>query len=250
MTILETRNVTKQFGELTAVNTVDLSIKRNEIHSIIGPNGAGKSTLFHCISGFLHPDGGAVYFQGEDITGLPPREIVQRGLSRSFQIEDLFDGLTVRENVRLAAQVLDERNDSIWRRAESLSEPGRKAAEILDDIGLTEHADLRADALSHGDRRKLEIGLAIAVNPDLFLLDEPTAGIDKDGSVQTVKLIQRIADERDITTVLIEHDLEIVMGISDTITVLTEGSVLATGSADEIQDDSEVREAYIGTEVV
>lgn len=250
MTILETRNVTKQFGELTAVNTVDLTIEQNEIHSIIGPNGAGKSTLFHCISGLLHPDGGDVYFQGEDITGLPPRNIVQRGLSRSFQIEDLFDGLTVRENVRLAAQVLDERNDSIWRRAESLSEPGHKAAEILDDIGLTEHADLRADALSHGDRRKLEIGLAIAVDPDLFLLDEPTAGIDKDGSVQTVKLIQRIADERDITTVLIEHDLEIVMGISDTITVLTEGSVLATGSADEIQDDPEVREAYIGTEVV
>lgn len=250
MTILETRNVTKQFGELTAVNTVDLTVERNEIHSIIGPNGAGKSTLFNCISGLLRPDGGSVYFQGEDITGLPPREIVQRGLSRSFQIEDLFDGLTVRENVRLAAQVLDERNDSIWRRAESLSEPGRKAAEILDDIGLTEHANLRADALSHGDRRKLEIGLAIAVDPDLFLLDEPTAGIDKDGSVQTVKLIQRIADERNITTVLIEHDLEIVMGISDTITVLTEGSVLATGSADEIQADPEVREAYIGTEVV
>jgi len=247
MTLLETSGLTRQFGKLVAVDDVDLLIGERDIHAVIGPNGAGKSTLFNLVTGLLAPTRGTIRFKGEDITGLKPHQIVHRGISRSFQIADLFEGLTVEENVRVAAQSLDEHRDSLVRRADSLEEPRRRAREILEDIGLADLAGTRADALSHGDRRKLEIGLTVATDPELFLLDEPTAGMGKEESIQTVRMIRRVADERGITPVLIEHDLEIVMGISDTITVLNEGSVLATGTPDEIRGDEAVQRAYLGT---
>lgn len=249
MTFLETDGLTKRFGNLVAVDNVDLRIERGEIHSVIGPNGAGKSTLFNLITGLLEPTSGSIRFKGEDITGLKPYEIVAKGISRSFQIADLFEGLTVEENVRVAAQSLDANRDALWRRADTLETPARATAEILEVIELSDVAETRADALSHGDRRKLEIGLTIATQPELFLLDEPTAGMGKEESIQTVRMIRRVADERDITPVLIEHDLEIVMGISDSITVLNEGAIIATGSSSEIQANEEVQHAYLGTEV-
>lgn len=249
MTLLETDGLTKRFGNLVAVDNVDLRIERGEIHSVIGPNGAGKSTLFNLITGLLAPTSGSIRFKGEDITGLKPYEIVAKGISRSFQIADLFEGLTVEENVRVAAQSLDANRDALWRRADTLETPARATAEILDVIELSDVVETRADALSHGDRRKLEIGLTIATQPELFLLDEPTAGMGKEESIQTVRMIRRVADERDITPVLIEHDLEIVMGISDYITVLNEGAIIATGSSSEIQANEEVQHAYLGTEV-
>ncbi|WP_410767469.1 ABC transporter ATP-binding protein [Haloferax sp. DFSO60] len=247
MSLLYTDGLTKRFGLLTAVNDVDLRIERDEIHSVIGPNGAGKSTLFNLITGLLDPSEGTVYFKDEDITDLPPRQIVRRGISRSFQIADLFEGLTVRENLRIAAQSLDDDHDAFWKRADSLSGPTAAADAILEDIGLTDLADARADELSHGDRRKLDIGLGVAVEPELFLLDEPTAGMGKEESVETVRMIQRVSADRGITPVLIEHDLEIVMGISDQITVLSEGGILANGPPEEIQNDPAVQKAYLGT---
>ncbi|MFC7203241.1 ABC transporter ATP-binding protein [Haloferax namakaokahaiae] len=247
MSLLYTDGLTKRFGLLTAVDDVDLRIERDEIHSVIGPNGAGKSTLFNLITGLLQPSEGRVYFKDEDITDLPPRQIVHRGISRSFQIADLFEGLTVRENLRIAAQSLDDDHDSFWKRADSLSGPAGTADAILEDIGLTDLAEARADELSHGDRRKLDIGLGVAVEPELFLLDEPTAGMGKEESVKTVRMIQRVSADRGITPVLIEHDLEIVMGISDQITVLSEGGILAHGPPEEIQNDPAVQKAYLGT---
>lgn len=245
-TILETDNITKHFEGLTAVDEVSIEAPRGEIYAVIGPNGAGKSTLFNLISGLLKPSGGQVYFNGEDITNLPPNEIVHRGITRSFQIVDLFDGLTVEENIKVGTQSLDDRKASPWRRAEDLTESNDAARGVLEDVGLIEQADTRANSLSHGDRRKLEIGLAISVEPELLLLDEPTAGMGKDESIEIVRMIQRVAEERDITPMLIEHDLEIVLGVSDLISVLHEGRVLATGSPSEIQDDRAVRNAYLG----
>ncbi|GAB6878165.1 ABC transporter ATP-binding protein [Halorubrum gandharaense] len=244
--MLETRNLTKKFGELTAVSDVNLSIDREGIHSIIGPNGAGKSTLFHLLTGYLEPTTGDVRFQGENIEGLPPRKVVKRGISRSFQISDLFDGLTVTENLQIATQALDDGRNSPWRNANSLPSTER-ADELLRELDLASVADNRADALSHGERRKLEVGLAIAVEPDLMLLDEPTAGMGKEGSVQMVETIQRIATERDIKLIMIEHDIEIVMDISDRITVLNQGAVLTEGVPSDIRSNEAVQEAYIGT---
>jgi len=246
--MLETTHLTKKFGELQAVNDVDLSIGRDGVHSIIGPNGAGKSTLFHLLTGYLKPTSGEIRYKDEDITGLAPQTIVRKGISRSFQITDLFEGLTVRENLQIATQALDDQRNSIWTDASELTETLNRTDALLADLGLENLSDVRADALSHGDQRKLEIGLALAVEPDLILLDEPTAGMGKEGSVEMVQLIRRLVDERDIKLILIEHDIGIVMQISDRITVLNRGEALAEGNPKEIQEDERVQDAYIGTE--
>jgi len=246
--MLETQHLTKNFGELQAVHDVNLSISRDGIHSIIGPNGAGKSTLFHLLTGYLNPSDGVIRYKDEDITGLAPQTIVRKGISRSFQIADLFEGLTVKENLQIATQALDEKRNAIWRSSQSLTTTLEKTDQLMSDLGLVELADVRADALSHGDQRKLEMGLALAVEPDLILLDEPTAGMGKQESVQMMNLIQRIVSERDIKLILIEHDIEMVMQISDRITVLNRGEILAEGDPKEIQANERVQEAYIGTE--
>lgn len=245
--MLETNNLTKKFGELTAVDDVTLDIEREGIHAVIGPNGAGKSTLFHLLTGYLQPTEGEIYYDGEEITGLEPRTIVHRGISRSFQINDLFEGLTVKENLQIATQSLDDRRNSLWLEADSLTTTVQKTEALMADLELDEFAETRADALSHGDQRKLEIGLAIAVEPDLILLDEPTAGMGKEESEKIVQLIRRIADERDIKLIVIEHDIEMVMEISDRITVLNRGAILAEGSPEAVQSNEAVQEAYIGT---
>jgi len=245
--ILETDDLTKRFGELLAVDRMDLSVEEGEIHSVIGPNGAGKSTLFNCISGLLDPDDGHVYFKDEEITGLPPHRIARRGIGRSFQIVDVFEGLTVRENVQVATQFHDDRHSSPWRRADSLTEPLEQAESILEDVGIADLSDARADALSHGDRRKLDIALTVAVDPDLVLLDEPTAGMGKEDSMETVGMVRDLSERRDITLVLIEHDVEIVLDVSDTITVMHEGARLASGPPDEIAANQDVQRAYLGT---
>jgi branched-chain amino acid transport system ATP-binding protein len=250
MTILETENLTRRFGELVAVDRMDLRIEEDEISAVIGPNGAGKSTLFNLICGLLSPSEGRIYFRGEDITGLSPHQVTRRGIGRSFQIVDLFEGLTVRENVRLAAQSLDDLHEAVWRSAETLAVPRKAADRILADVGLDAVAENRADTLSHGDRRKLDIALTIAIEPALVLLDEPTAGMGKEESFETVGMIRELSEQRDITLVLIEHDLEIVMGISDVITVMHEGAKLAAGSPEEIRDNEEVQRAYLGTSEV
>lgn len=249
MTLLETENLTKRFGELTAVDNVNLSVEQGVFHSVIGPNGAGKSTLFNLITGLLDPTDGHIYFEGDEITGLSPHEISRRGITRSFQITDVFEGLTVRENIRVAAQANDADKASLLRRAEGLDAVNQLTREIIDQVGLNDYIEMRADELGHGDRRKLEIGLAISADPRLLLLDEPTAGMDKEDTLNTMKMVRRVAQERDLTIVLIEHDLDVVMGISDVITVLHQGAVIAEGDPETIQNDPNVQSAYLGAEV-
>ena len=246
MSILETEDLTRRFGKLVAVDDVNLRVEPGETRSVIGPNGAGKSTLFNLITGLLAPSEGVVRFEGDDVTGLKPFQRVRRGMARSFQITDVFGGLTARENIRIAAQLVDGRRDSMWRRADSLEEPLTKADSILEDVGLAAFAEQRASDFAYGDRRKLEIGLAIANDPDLLLLDEPTAGMGREDTVETIRMIRRLSEEREFTLLLIEHDLEVVMNVSDRITVLQDGGVIAEGSPGEIQDDELVQEAYLG----
>ena len=246
MSLLETRNLEKTFGNLVAVDNVDLSVEEGTIHSVIGPNGAGKSTLFNLITGLYEPTSGIVEFAGEDITELSPHEIARRGVARSFQTSDVFLGLSVAENVRIAAQASEKRRNSILRRADSLTDITERAQRILTDVGLEQYADDRAKRLSHGDRRKLEIAITAVNGPEILLLDEPAAGMGKQESTETVETIQRLASERGITLIMIEHDIELVMNISDIVTVLQKGQIIAEGPPEAISDDERVRQAYLG----
>ena len=247
MSLLETEGLTKRFGSLVAVDQFDFAVEADEIAAVIGPNGAGKSTLFNLISGLLAPSEGTVRFRDRDITGLSPARIARLGIGRSFQIVDVFEGLTVRENVRIAAQALDAGQGGVWRSADALDGPLSAADSILADVGLSEYADARADALSHGDRRKLDIALTMAIEPELILLDEPTAGMGKEESIETVRMVRELSAERGITLVLIEHDLEIVLGVSDRVTVMHDGLKLAEGTPAKIRENEAVQRAYLGT---
>ena len=246
MNLLETRNLKKRFGNIVAVNNVNLSVEEGTIHSVIGPNGAGKSTLFNLITGLYDPTSGTVEFAGEDITGWSPHEIARRGVARSFQTSDVFLGLSVAENVRIAAQASEKSRNSILRRAGSLTDVTERAQKTLTDVGLEQYADDRAKSLSHGDRRKLEIAITAVNDPELLLLDEPAAGMGKEEGTETVETVRRLASERGITLIMIEHDIEIVMSISDIVTVLQKGEIIAEGPPEEISDDERVRQAYLG----
>jgi branched-chain amino acid transport system ATP-binding protein len=246
VSVLETDGLTKQFGQLVAVDDVTLSVDRGEIRSIIGPNGAGKSTFFNLVTGLMLPTDGTVTFDGEDIIGLKPYEIARRGVARSFQITDVFGGLSAFENVRIAAQVGHDKRDSFFAHADDIEEVNEVAHRVLEDIELADRADQRAADFAYGDRRKLEIGLTIANDPDLLLLDEPTAGMSREETINAIRMIRRLAEEREFTLLLIEHDLEVVMNISDRVTVLQDGGVIAEGPPDQVQQDEVVREAYIG----
>lgn len=248
MSLLETDGLTKAFGSLVAVDHVDLAVDAGTVHSVIGPNGAGKSTLFNCITGLYKPTDGTVSFEEQDITGLAPYRIVRRGIARSFQNSDVFGGLSVAENVRIAAQAADEGRDSMLRLSRDLTDVTERATTALADVGLAADADRQASELSHGDRRKLEIALTVVNDPKLLLLDEPAAGMGKQDGLETFETIQRLAADRDITIVMIEHDIEIVMDISDTITVLQNGAVIAEGTPDEIATDERVQRAYLGVD--
>jgi branched-chain amino acid transport system ATP-binding protein len=248
VSLLETDGLTKAFGSLVAVDHVDLAVDAGTVHSVIGPNGAGKSTLFNCITGLYKPTDGTVSFEEQDITGLAPYRVVRRGIARSFQNSDVFGGLSVAENVRIAAQAADEGRDSMLRLSRDLTDVTERATTALADVGLAADADRQASELSHGDRRKLEIALTVVNDPKLLLLDEPAAGMGKQDGLETFETIQRLAADRDITIVMIEHDIEIVMDISDTITVLQNGAVIAEGTPDEIATDERVQRAYLGVD--
>ncbi|WP_254533093.1 ABC transporter ATP-binding protein [Natrinema gelatinilyticum] len=247
-TILQTENLAKLYGEFIAVDHVDFTVNEGDFHSVIGPNGAGKTTLLDLITGGRTPTLGSIYFNGEDITDLPSDELVHKGIARSFQITSLLDGLTVYENVRLAVQASGYRDLS---KAETLVYPTdshdsfeQTARTILQRIDLEEEADLLAQNLSYGDRRKLEIGIVLATDPELVLLDEPTAGMSIDKKQKTIDLINDVL--ADATVILVEHDVELVMQLSDNITVLHQGSILAEGPPEEIEDNQHVQDAYLG----
>ena len=239
------RGLTKAFGGFRAVAGVDLDVATGHVHSLIGPNGAGKTTVFNCISGFLQPDTGHVLLDGRDVTGWEPHRLVAAGMARTFQVTKIFGELTVLENVALAVRSKDRKNLRMWRNAESLPGVRAGAREILETLGLGARADAKADHLAHGDKRVLEIAIALALRPQMLLLDEPTAGMSSGETEQIATLIRGLT--KHATVLLVEHDMDIVLGISDVVTVMTQGSVVATGSPAEIRRDPRVHTAYLGT---
>ncbi len=240
--------LTKRFGHLTAVDEMNLRVTSGERHALIGPNGAGKTTIFHLISGRLKPDSGRVLFQGAEITGLRPHEIARLGIARSFQITNIFPYLSVRENVRLAIQARHGGRKAKRGGRSILAETAEIAWGYLERLDLTAMADASAGTLSYGDQRRLEIGLTLAMEPDLILLDEPTAGMSRAESHDVVELLRQIP--RNVTLMLIEHDIDVVFGLSDRITVMQSGRLLAAGTPSEVEGNEKVQEAYFGGEAV
>ena len=233
-----------RFGGLAAVNNVSLSVPRGEIRAIIGPNGAGKSTFFNCLTGVLRPTGGRILLDGQDVAGLPPNRISRKGIARSYQITNILPGATVLENVRIAAQSR-QHGWSLLSHHRAFGDLIDRARSVLEAVALREKEDELAANLSHGEQRNLEIGIALATEPRLLCLDEPTAGMSVTETHATVDLIRRIA--RDLTILIVEHDMEVVMGLARTITVLHYGEVLAEGTPAEIQDNPRVQEVYLKT---
>ena len=241
--ILQAKELSKNFGALKAVNQVNLEIGKG-IHSIIGPNGAGKTTLFNLLTGFLKPSTGKIFFLGKEITGLPPYEISRLGIARSFQITSIFPELSVFENVRISAQSRSRSSANFLNSFKGLQDANQNAERILKDLGLLEFRDAKAKNLSYGLQRSLDIAISLAIRPKLILLDEPTSGMDKGDTKKIIKMISVIS--RQIPVVLIEHNIDVVLSISNRITVLYQGSVLAEGSPIEIQQNEKVQEAYLG----
>jgi branched-chain amino acid transport system ATP-binding protein len=240
--ILRTDGLTVRFGGLTALRDVSLTVQPGEIRAIIGPNGAGKSTLFNCVTGVLRPTSGRILFAGEEITGLPPDRVSQRGIARSYQITNILPGATVLENVRIAVQSR-QGGFRLLRHHRAYPDVLAKARAVLAAVGLGEKEGELAAYLSHGEQRHLEIGIALATEPTLLCLDEPTAGMSVAETRATVELIRRIA--ADLTTLIVEHDMEVVMGLARTITVLHYGEVLAEGTPADIQANPRVQEVYL-----
>ena len=241
--ILRTEGLSRSFGSLAAVNRVDVSVRRGELRSIIGPNGAGKTTFFRLISGEMAPSHGRIWFDGRDITGMPQHAVARLGVAKSYQITNVFPHLSVLENVRVAVQGHAHAFD-FWSRAAGLADVRAKAQALLELVGLAPKAALPAAALSHGEKRHLELAIALATEPTLLLLDEPTAGMSPEETDETMLLIRRVAEGR--TVVLVEHKMKVVMRISDRITVLHQGEVLAEGSPDEIRRNERVQQTYLG----
>jgi branched-chain amino acid transport system ATP-binding protein len=242
--VLRTEGLTIRFGGLTALNNVNVDIRRGEIRAIIGPNGAGKSTFFNCVTGVLRPTSGRILLNGNDITGLPPNEISQAGIGRSYQITNILPNATTLENVRIAAQ--SRRHAwAMFHHYSHYRDIIDKAHAVLASVGLAAKADELAVNLSHGEQRNLEIGIALATEPQLLCLDEPTAGMSAAETHDTIQLVREIA--KNLTILIVEHDMQLVMGLADRITVLHYGAVLAEGPPKEIQDNPRVLEVYLKT---
>ncbi len=249
MAFLEVGNVVKSFGGLRALQDVSLSVERGEIRAIIGPNGAGKSTLFNVMTGLLSPDSGEVIFDGERISGLSPHRIIRKGIGRSFQITNIFPRMSVFENVQVALFSQHRENRAALSLARNFREVTDEVLSILGQVGLADAFDTSASVLSHGDQKRLEIAITLACRPKLLMLDEPTAGMSRFESRETIALLQKISREQGLTLVFTEHDMDIVFGISEKITVLQQGAVIADGAPADIKANPEVRKAYLGEEI-
>jgi len=244
MTLLEAKGLTKTFGALTAVNNVDLTVEKGVIHSIIGPNGAGKTTLFNLLAGVYQATSGTIIFQGRDITSSKLFTRSRIGVGRSFQITSIFPELTVRENVRLSVQLNGKKNFSMLRKASDMKEVEEKTTTILDEMELREFEDQKAGTIPYGSQRSLDVAIALATEPILLLLDEPTSGMTPEDIYKMIALIKRISERYNV--ILIEHHMNVVMSISDKITVLHLGKIIAEGTPDFIKGNEEVKRAYLG----
>ena len=248
MGILEVKNVGKRFGGLQALSEVNLSVKENSVHAIIGPNGAGKSTLLNCLVGKLIPDTGSVMFDGQSVLGRAPYEINQMGISRVFQTPEIFGELSVMENMMIP---IFAKRDGAFRmhaieRTENEREVVEQAEHMLESLNMIDQRNNHAASMSRGDKRRLEIGMCLAQEPRLLLLDEPTAGMARADTNNTIDLLKQIKDERDITIAIIEHDMHVVFSLAERITVLAQGTPLVEDTPDNIKGHPKVREAYLG----
>ena len=248
MSLISVQGLTKRFGSLVAVNDVSLEIEAGGILSIIGPNGAGKTTFFNLMTGFLKPDAGRITYQGQDITGQKPYQIIKYGLSRSFQIVSLFEEMTVLDNVRVGVQRNLGFMNRMFLNYHKAGEVTAKAMEILERLGLKDMADQPAGAIPHGDRKILDLGLALTSRPETVLLDEPMAGLSKAERLRITGLIKTLSEGLR-KVIIVEHDMDLVFGISDYILVLHHGGILAMGTPKEIAGNEEVQSAYLGREV-
>ncbi len=246
MSLLEVETVSRHFGSLVAVDAVSLSVEPGELRAVIGPNGAGKTTFFNLISGFLRPNSGRIRFDGEDITGLLPARRVWRGIARTFQITEIFPELTVRENLRIAVETASGYRLRPWISRRAMAAVGARVADLAKRGGLADREDRRVGELSHGDQRATEIMMALALNPRLLLLDEPTAGMGEQETYGITRLIRRLHREEGLSIVLIEHDMRVIFHLADRIMVLAEGRMLADGTPQEIAADERVQTAYLG----
>lgn len=247
MTLFSIQGLTKRFGALAATNNVSLEIGRGGILSIIGPNGAGKTTFFNLLTGFLKPDEGKIFYKGQDVTGKKPYQIIKYGISRSFQVVSLFEEMTVLDNVRVGVQNnlgFMNRMFLNYRRAEAVT---NHAMDLLREVGMAEMADLPAASIPHGDRKILDLCVALTTSPETLLLDEPMAGLSKAERLRITQLIKKLSETRKV--IIVEHDMDLVFGISDYILVLHHGAILAMGTPDEIAANEEVQAAYLGREV-
>jgi branched-chain amino acid transport system ATP-binding protein len=242
--VLKTELLSVRFGGLAALSSVNFEVARDEVRAIIGPNGAGKSTFFNCLTGVLRPTGGRIVFNGEDITGLPANAISQRGIARSYQITNILPNATVLENVRIAAQSRRHAWNMVSHH-DAFADINQKAEAALHSVSLLGKAYELASNLSHGEQRNLEIGIALATEPQLLCLDEPTAGMSAAETGATMELVRSIANN--LTILIVEHDMEVVMGLADRITVLHYGAILAEGTPEEIQQNPKVLEVYLKT---
>lgn len=244
-TILRVQNLTKMFGALAAVDQVSFSLKQGHTKGLIGPNGAGKTTLINCLSGTYNATDGSVILDGEDITEYAPNERAKQGLGRTFQITNLFEEFTVAENVRLASQIKYEINFDLWSNYEEHNAPIERTDRLLKKVGLTDSAAQKVSTLSHGKKRQLEIAVALAIEPEILLLDEPTAGMATENVSDLLDLLVEL--KNDYSIILIEHNMDVVMEISDSIMVMNQGELIADARPSEIRNNPDVRRAYLGT---
>jgi len=242
--ILQTERLSKVFGGLRAVDKVDLGVSEGDIHAIIGPNGAGKTTFFHLVTKYLDPDEGRVLFKGEEITKLPPHRICQSGIVRCFQRASIYPTLTVAESVQMALLSQKGKTLDMFHRASDMFR--EEVADILSKVGLAEQADVPGDAVSHGDKKRLELAIALGNHPELLLLDEPTSGMSVEETKGTMELIRGLRDTMNITVLFTEHDMSVVFGIARRVTVLHQGSIIADGTPEEIRVNEEVQRVYLG----
>lgn len=242
--MLQTEKLCKSFGALSATQEVDLQVEKGSIHSIIGPNGAGKTTLFNLLAGVFPPTSGKVLFKNKDISRLSVHERCRLGIGRSFQVTSIFPELTVAENVRLACQAKSGLAKSLFKKAANNREMNDKADSILEFMGIVGLRDSLAGTIPYGSQRSLDVAIAIGTDPELLLLDEPTSGMSPDDTVRMIDLIDRLSEH--YTIILIEHHMNVVMSISDTISVLQVGRLIAEGTPEEIQNNDDVKKAYLG----